>query len=324
MTGLPYDVQAGDAFMDNDDPLRRLGFKGGGIVSDPLKRMGFGVGGKVAKEAVNYLEDSLTNIISKYSKKEIDPLQAEKAADEILGPFRGSGDMPGELDDPEFQDFIKATVKAQLEEKHGMSQEEMKVNYPEFYNEKGVLQGGDAFSKARGYTDDEIDTFAYSSELGDIFDPNQDVTAHINDTLRSISALNIEATKKKLLKEDTKQKVSVLNNTPKRKKTYTGGYIDKDMKRIDGTIKSERGFLGPIVSKVTGKTMTEVSVGGGKDEPLIPTLVPTLTKDEIEIMRNIEFEGNPKAIPKSIINKALKHAAERRAQGLDPFYQDGE
>ena len=52
--------------------------------------------------------------------------------------------------------------------------------------------------------------------------------------------------------------------------------------------------------------------------------MPTLTKDEIEIMRNIEFEGNPKAIPESIINKALKHAAERRAQGLDPFYQDGE
>jgi hypothetical protein len=324
MTGLPYDVQAGDAFIDNDDPLRRLGFKGGGLVLDPLKRMGFGVGGKVAKEAVNYLDDSLTNIITKYSKKEIDPLQAEKAADEILEPFRGVDDMPGELDDPEFQDFIKATVKAQLEEKHGMTQKEMQVNYPEFYDEKGVLQGGDAFSKARGYTDDEIDTFAYSSELGDIFDPNQDVTAHINDTLRSISALNIEAVKKKLLKETTGQKESVLNKTPKRKKKYSGGYIDKDMKRIDGTIKSERGFLGPIVSKVTGKTMTEVSVGGGKDEPLIPTLVPTLTKDEIEIMRNIEFEGNPKAIPKSIINKALKHAAERRAQGLDPFYQDGE
>jgi hypothetical protein len=39
--------------------------------------------------------------------------------------------------------------------------------------------------------------------------------------------------------------------------------------------------------------MTEVSIGGGKDEPLIPVLVPTLTKDEIETMRNIDFEGNP-------------------------------
>jgi len=32
MTGVPYDQQAGAAFVDNDDPLRRLGFKGGGAV----------------------------------------------------------------------------------------------------------------------------------------------------------------------------------------------------------------------------------------------------------------------------------------------------
>jgi hypothetical protein len=38
MTGVPYDQQAGGAFVDNDDPLRRLGFKGGGVVTDPLKR----------------------------------------------------------------------------------------------------------------------------------------------------------------------------------------------------------------------------------------------------------------------------------------------
>ena len=46
MTGMPYDQQAGTAFIDEEDPLRRLGFVGGGEV-DPLRRLGFGSGGKV-------------------------------------------------------------------------------------------------------------------------------------------------------------------------------------------------------------------------------------------------------------------------------------
>jgi choline kinase len=32
----------------------------------------------------------------------------------------------------------------------------------------------------------------------------------------------------------------------------------------------------------------------------------------------------PKAIPEGIIKKAIQHAEERKAQGLSPFYQDGE
>ena len=50
MTGLPYDQQAGTAFVDEEDPLRRLGFTGGGGV-DPLQRLGFGLGSLVARQA---------------------------------------------------------------------------------------------------------------------------------------------------------------------------------------------------------------------------------------------------------------------------------
>ena len=46
MTGQPYDQQAGQAFVDKEDPLRRLGFVGGGDV-DPLQRLGFAAAGKV-------------------------------------------------------------------------------------------------------------------------------------------------------------------------------------------------------------------------------------------------------------------------------------
>jgi len=46
MTGLPYNVQAGMAFIDDEDPLKRLGFAGGGQV-DPLVRLGFSGGSAV-------------------------------------------------------------------------------------------------------------------------------------------------------------------------------------------------------------------------------------------------------------------------------------
>ena len=46
-TGLPYNVQAGEAYMDKEDPLRRLGFMGGGAVQDPLVRLGFAHGSEV-------------------------------------------------------------------------------------------------------------------------------------------------------------------------------------------------------------------------------------------------------------------------------------
>ena len=72
--------------------------------------------------------------------------------------------------------------------------------------------------------------------------------------------------------------------------------------------------------------MTEVSVGmeinGKKME--VPTMVPTLTKDEIKALSSMKLEGNAKNIPQSILIKAKKHALMRLEQGKSPFYQDGE
>tara|TARA_A100001515_G_scaffold137741_1_gene130659 strand:- start:946 stop:5715 length:4770 start_codon:yes stop_codon:yes gene_type:complete len=43
MTGLPYDQQAGTAFVDQEDPLRRMGFNTGSqVTGDPLQNLGFG------------------------------------------------------------------------------------------------------------------------------------------------------------------------------------------------------------------------------------------------------------------------------------------
>ena len=99
-----------------------------------------------------------------------------------------------------------------------------------------------------------------------------------------------------------------------------------DMYRADGSIKSEQGFLGPVQNAVSGKTMTELSIGieiNGR-EMQVPSMVPTLTPEEIEILRTNDFEGRAKDIPESIMRKAKEHAEMRIEQGLDPFYQDGE
>jgi hypothetical protein len=93
------------------------------------------------------------------------------------------------------------------------------------------------------------------------------------------------------------------------------------MFRPDGSIKSEVGFLGPIKAD-DGSTMTEYSVGVELEGEQIdiPTLVPTLTDDEIDILKGAP---DPSDIPESIMRKAVDHARKRIAAGLDPFYQDG-
>ena len=98
-----------------------------------------------------------------------------------------------------------------------------------------------------------------------------------------------------------------------------------DMMRVDGTQKSMHGFLGPITNK-KGQTMTELSIQfddvlGGRP---IPLLVPGLTTDEIDWLKNNDIEGQAYLVPQSIQQKAITNAMVRAAKGLNPFYQDQE
>lgn len=104
------------------------------------------------------------------------------------------------------------------------------------------------------------------------------------------------------------------------------GGLPKDMYRRDGSIKSAQGFLGPVKNLETGKTMTELSIDipiDGK-EVQIPTMVPTLTAEEIKILQSQNWEGKAKDLPRSIVRKAVDHAIKRMDAGLNPFYQDDE
>ena len=70
MTGMPYDQQAGMAFVDEEDPVRRLGFVGGGLTQDPLQRLGF-VGGGLSR-------------LLKLGIKAVDEIDAKPAAKEVV------------------------------------------------------------------------------------------------------------------------------------------------------------------------------------------------------------------------------------------------
>tara|TARA_R100000234_G_scaffold81683_1_gene51419 strand:+ start:515 stop:922 length:408 start_codon:yes stop_codon:yes gene_type:complete len=98
-----------------------------------------------------------------------------------------------------------------------------------------------------------------------------------------------------------------------------------DMMRVDGTQKSMHGFLGPITNK-KGQTMTELSIQFEDvlDGRPIPLLVPGLTPDEIDWLKNNDIEGKAYMIPHSIKQKAITSAVVRAAKGLNPFYQEQE
>jgi hypothetical protein len=92
--------------------------------------------------------------------------------------------------------------------------------------------------------------------------------------------------------------------------------------RPDGTPKGN-GWLGVLPVKYpdggTG-VATEYSVGiglAGKNV-IIPSLVPTLTPEEQQLMLS-DIIPNHKPVPPNIMQKAVGHAKERIKLGLSPF-----
>ena len=85
--------------------------------------------------------------------------------------------------------------------------------------------------------------------------------------------------------------------------------------RPDGT-KKGNGWLGKMkMTDGSNQDMTEYSITdglGGKDI-LMPSVVPTLSRDEVNYLL-----GGGKVTPE-ITNKAIEHAKERMRQGLSPF-----
>ncbi len=110
MTGLPYNIQAGIPFRDEEDPIKRLGLAGGGMTSDPMQRLGFAtgaivkgikagkefieVGAKEVSDALKYIVDipdkEVPRSIAPVPQRKFDPTNREFSAS--LGKM---GEQPG-------------------------------------------------------------------------------------------------------------------------------------------------------------------------------------------------------------------------------------
>ena len=97
---------------------------------------------------------------------------------------------------------------------------------------------------------------------------------------------------------------------------------EKNMTRPDGT-KKDVGFLG-VLNLPNGGTTSEYSVQSdavkvnGKMIDF-PTLVPTLTKEQLDVMVN-DIIPNNKPIPEPIMQKAIAHAKKRISEGKGVFF----
>jgi len=89
-------------------------------------------------------------------------------------------------------------------------------------------------------------------------------------------------------------------------------------KRPDGSEKGQ-GWLGPLQLPDTEDVATEYSIGVNIDgkETLIPSLVPTLTEQEIKDV--LEAAKTGRMPHGGIVQKAVEHARKRLSQGQSPF-----
>lgn len=116
------------------------------------------------------------------------------------------------------------------------------------------------------------------------------------------------------------QRLTPPQRMPSIAERITGGIPQDDPSwyRPDGS-KKGMGFLGPLKFK-DGRTSSELSIGVDFDgqQQEIPSLVPTLTKSEINHM----LQGNPPT--DEIVNKAVEHARMRLKAGKPVFAGPGD
>jgi hypothetical protein len=91
--------------------------------------------------------------------------------------------------------------------------------------------------------------------------------------------------------------------------------------RPDKTAKGA-GYFGEI-KRPDGNVMTEISIGVGLNgkETLIPLVVPTLNRSELNYLMKADPQSKMfmEKMPRSIMDKAVDHAVMRMKENKSPF-----
>ena len=176
ITKQPYNLDAGSAFMDAEDPMKRL-------------RQGFVLGGvtKVATKGLSKLAQIIDDKTDNMFKPEISQAVADDIDYNVMQPMMRSDDpdMPSMYDEDDIffiEELIESTVKTRLGEKVSKTVDELNEEFPSFKEN----QGGEEFSKARGYTDEQFEDYLKSNELSDEYDLDGTLTAYINESLTDL------------------------------------------------------------------------------------------------------------------------------------------
>jgi hypothetical protein len=100
-----------------------------------------------------------------------------------------------------------------------------------------------------------------------------------------------------------------------------------DTMRNDGVTRKGNGYLG-VLRTSDGMDVTEITTSSsdvkvnGKEIDF-PTLVPTLSKEEVDLLLN-DILPNDKPLPTPILKKAIAHARKRIKEGKNVFAETGD
>ncbi len=167
MTGMPYDQQAGTAYIDSEDPLRRMGFSVGSLVR-PL-----------AKTVTEEVAD-LINTFSKRNVAEKDVADVDEKLMEL-----GAGETEAEK-------LIKLETAVALGEKRGFEVDQLRERYPEAFDEKGILSKGETFVESGRYTEGEQEVFEAAGKAAKELDIDDaaSISRDVGQELERIGALD--------------------------------------------------------------------------------------------------------------------------------------